>query len=125
MSTKKYLAVLALALTAASATLGGCAFGNFGKADMTYSRMNVPQGLEGMDKGQVLRKMGVPDSATRVGDAEYWDYNNKCGYYVLLFGKTLEKDLVLDFRNGRIASASLVDKGGSMGLLSSQGAVAQ
>jgi hypothetical protein len=122
---KSFLTAVCLILLIAASTLSGCAFGNFGKADMTFSKMNVPMGLTGQDKEQVLKKMGVPDSVTRVGEKEYWDYNNKCGYFVLLFGKTIEKDLILDFKDGKVSSSFLVDKGRSMGLFSSQGAVSQ
>jgi hypothetical protein len=121
MHMKRSLIGLCVALALASSALSGCAFGNFGKADMTYSKMNVPDGLRDRNKEQILSKMGVPDSVTRVGETEYWDYNNKCGYYVLLFGKTIEKDLILEIREGKVASSYLVDKGNSMGLLSSQG----
>jgi outer membrane protein assembly factor BamE (lipoprotein component of BamABCDE complex) len=113
------------ALLLCASIVSGCAFGSFGKADMTYQRMNVPQGLAGLDKEQVLKGMGIPDSTTRVGDKEYWDYNNRCGYFVLLFGKTIEKDLILDFRDGKVASAFLVDKGSSTGLISNQGSIAR
>jgi outer membrane protein assembly factor BamE (lipoprotein component of BamABCDE complex) len=125
MTMKRSLAALCLLLLIAAASFTGCAFGNFGKADMTYSKVNVPEGLVGKDKEQILKKMGIPDSVTSVGGTEYWDYNNKCGYFILLFGKTIEKDLILDFKDGKVASSYLVDKGASMGLLSSQGAVAR
>lgn len=119
---KKTIASLCLAFFAA-AVLSGCAFGNFGRADMTYSKMEVPKGLTGADKEEVLTHLGVPDSVTRDGSTEYWSYRNKCGYYMLLFGQTLEKDLVLNFKEGKVASSFLVDKGETTGLLSSQGSV--
>jgi hypothetical protein len=107
----------------AAFTLSGCAIGNFGKASMSSMKMDVPPGLSGKDKEQVLRQLGVPDAVTMNGPTEYWSFHNTCGYYVLLFGKTLDKDLVLDFRDGRVASSFLVDKGQTMGLLSSQSAL--
>lgn len=121
---KSFRAAACLFLLAASFAITGCAFGNFGNADMTYSKMDVPEGLNGQDKEQVLRTMGIPDSVTRVRETEYWDYNNKCGYFVLLFGRTIEKDLILELEDGRVSQAFLVDKGRSTGLIASQGAVA-
>jgi outer membrane protein assembly factor BamE (lipoprotein component of BamABCDE complex) len=101
----------------------GCASTRFGRDLSPEDAIALTEGLTGKNKEQVLTQLGVPDSVTRDGETEYWDYNNKCGFYLLLFGQTLEKDLVLDFKGGRVASSFLVDKGGTVGVLSSQGAV--
>ena len=118
---RRFLIAVILSSFMAAGILSGCAFGTYGKAHMTYSKMAVPEGLVGRDKAYVLKTLGVPDSVARVGDTEYWDYNNKCGYTILIFGKTLEKDLILDIRNGRVAASYLVDKGTSTGIFSSRG----
>ncbi|HQG30967.1 MAG TPA: hypothetical protein PLA83_03490 [Deltaproteobacteria bacterium] len=118
---RRFLVAIIMSSLMAAGVLSGCAFGTYGKAHMTYSKMTVPEGLVGRDKSYILKTLGVPDSVARVGDAEYWDYNNKCGYTILLFGKTLQKDLILDIRNDRVTAAYLVDKGSSTGIFSSQG----
>jgi hypothetical protein len=101
----------------------GCAFGTFGKANLSYSDINIPSGLMGVSKADVIKTLGVPSSVARSGDTEYWGYDNKCGFFVLLFGKTIEKDLVLELRDGKVGSTYLVDKGSSFGILAYQGAV--
>lgn len=106
-------------------TLSGCAFGNFGKANMTYSEINVPAGLMGQGKAEVIRMMGVPDSVAQSGKVEYWGYSNKAGFYVLIFGKTIQKDVVLEFKDGKVAASYLVDKGSSLGILAAQGSVSE
>jgi hypothetical protein len=117
-----FLACLFCLFTAVALT--GCAFGNFGKATMSYSDINIPSGLTGQGKADIIKTLGVPSSVARSGDTEYWGYNNKCGFYVLLFGKTIEKDLVLELKDGKVSSSYLVDKGSSIGIFAGQGAVA-
>ncbi len=107
------------------AALSGCAFGKFGKADMTYSKIYVPAGLMGQGKAEVIKLMGVPDSVAQAGEVEYWGYTNMTGYFVLLFGKTVAEDVVLEFKDGKVISSYLADKGSSLGILISQGAVAE
>jgi hypothetical protein len=114
------VSILCLFLTGA---VSGCAFGNFGKANMSYSDITVPAGLTGQSKADVIKALGVPNSVARSGDIEYWGYSNKCGYFVLLFGKTIEKDLVLEVKGGTVTSTYLVDKGSSLGIFATQGSV--
>lgn len=121
MFVKRFLIAVSLSGLLAAGTLSGCAFGQFGKADMTYSKITVPPALIGRDKTYILKTLGIPDSVARVGSTEYWDYNNRCGYSVLLFGKTVEKDLILSILNGKVTASYLVDKGSSTGIFTSQG----
>lgn len=107
----------------AAITTTGCAFGSFGKANVGYSDISVPSNLSGISKADAIKTLGVPNSVARSADTEYWGYNNKGGYYILLFGKTIEKDLVLELKDGKVGSAYLVDKGSSFGIFSGQGAV--
>lgn len=121
---KKYILLgISIVFLFAGTTMSGCAFGNFGKANMTYSVINVPSGLIGQGKGDVLKTLGVPDSVAKAGQTEYWNYKNKCGFFVILFGKTLEKDLVLEIVKGKVTSNYLVDKGSSLGIFATQGSV--
>ncbi|MFZ5562783.1 MAG: hypothetical protein ACOZBW_01940, partial [Thermodesulfobacteriota bacterium] len=84
---------------------------------------NLPAGLEGKTKAEIIQTMGVPDSVVTVDGTDYWRYGNKKGYYVLLFGKTHEKDIVLTFASDIVTSSTLVDKGSSLGILATQGSV--
>jgi hypothetical protein len=121
MKRKLFLALILCLFTAI--TISGCAFGTFGKANLSYSDVNIPSGLMGLGKADVIKTLGVPSSVARSGDTEYWGYNNKCGFFVLLFGKTIEKDLVLELKDGKVGSTYLVDKGSSIGILAGQGSV--
>jgi len=113
MELKKGTRVLGIILVVFVLALSGCAFGKFGKATMSYSDISVPSGLNGQGKADVIKALGVPDAVAKAGDTEYWGYSNKCGYFVLLFGKTLQKDVVLEFKDGKVAAGYLVDKGSS------------
>lgn len=104
-------------------TASGCAFGSFGKANLSYSDITVPSGLIGTSKSDAVKALGVPSSVAHSGDTEYWGYNNKAGYFVLLFGKTIEKDLVLELKDGKVSASYLVDKGSSFGIFANQGSV--
>lgn len=104
--------------------ISGCAFGNFGKANICHTDINVPSGLNGQNKSAIIKTLGIPDSIANAGGTEYWGYKNKGGFFVVLFGKTVEKDLVLEFNEGRVTSSYLVDKGSSIGIFTGQGAVA-
>ncbi len=102
----------------------GCAFGSFGKANVTYFDINVPSGINGQNRSGILKTLGVPDVVANVGGTEYWGYKNKSGFFILLYGNTKEKDLVLEFKGDKVTTSYLVDKGSSMGILAPQGAVA-
>ncbi len=124
MNTRRIFMALCVALLCAGLAVSGCAFGKFGKANVTYSDVSVPSGLNGQSKANTLKMLGVPDSVAKAGSMEYWGYVNKGGFFVLLFGKTIQKDLVLEFRGDTVSSSYLVDKGSSMGIFAPQGAVA-
>lgn len=124
MHMRDYVKVLGVVLVLGVMMISGCAFGNFGKATMSYSEISIPAGLMGQGKVDVIKQLGVPEAIAKAGDVEYWGYSNKCGYFVLLYGKTLQKDVVLEFKDGKVAANYLVDKGSSMGIFAPQGAVA-
>ncbi|MDY6905936.1 MAG: hypothetical protein SWH61_14765 [Thermodesulfobacteriota bacterium] len=103
--------------------VSGCAFGKFGYANFEDG-INIPPGLEGQNKGEIIQMIGVPDSVVTFEGVDYWRYANKKGVYVLLFGKTRAKDMVLVFENNTVTSSRLVDRGSSIGIFAAQGAVA-
>lgn len=123
MELKTVTRLLGIIMVVFVLAVSGCAFGKIGKATMSYSDISVPSGLMGQGKADVIKVLGVPDAVAKAGDTEYWGYGNKCGYYVLLFGQTLQKDVVLEFKDGKVSANYLVDKGSSMGILTGQGAV--
>ena len=84
----------------------------------------MPTGLVGKDKSAIIHTLGVPDSTAKAEEIEYWRYKNKRGFFFLLFGKTKEKDLVLEFKGDKVTANYLVDKGTSISFLTIQGAVA-
>ena len=123
MDLKKATRALGMIMVVFVLALSGCAFGKIGKATMSYSEISVPSGLMGQGKAEIIKTLGVPDSIAKAGDTEYWGYSNKCGYFVLLFGQTKQKDVVLEFKDGKVAANYLVDKGSSMGIFTGQGTV--
>jgi hypothetical protein len=123
MESKKITRTLGIIMVVFVLAVSGCAFGKIGKGTMSYSDISVPSGLMGQGKADVIKAMGVPDAVAKAGEVEYWGYSNKCGYFVLLFGQTTQKDVVLEFKDGKVAANYLVDKGSSMGILTGQGAV--
>lgn len=129
MFFRRSLIIAGLYCVLAAVAFSGCAFGSFGKANVSASDISVPSGLMGQGKADIIRTLGVPNSVARAGDTEYWGYNNKAGFFVLLFGKTIEKDLVLEFKDAKagakVGAAYLVDKGSSIGIFTGQGTVAQ
>ena len=84
----------------------------------------MPTGLVGKDKAAIVNTLGVPDSTAKSAEIEYWRYKNKRGFSFLLFGKTKEKDLVLEFKGDKVTANYLLDKGTSLSFLNIQGAVA-
>lgn len=107
-----------------AASVFGCGFGKYGKADMTYQEIKAPSGLKNKSKANVIKTLGVPDSSVTGGGIEYWRYVNKSGFFVCVYGVTQEKDLVLELKGDKVTSSYLVDKGSSTGILAFQGAVA-
>lgn len=124
MGRKRQVLGLCFALLFMGASMLGCAFGSFGKANVSHSEINVPSGLNGQSKSAILKTLGVPDSIANAGETEYWGYKNKSGFFVLLYGRTQEKDLVLEFKGDKVTSSYLVDKGSSTGIFATQGSVA-
>jgi hypothetical protein len=103
----------------------GCvSLGKFGKADVSYFEIKSPSELNGQSKSDIIKVLGVPDSVVRAGDAEYWGFKNKRGFFIILFGKTEEKDLVVVFKGNKVTSNYLVEKGGATGFIAPPGAVA-
>jgi hypothetical protein len=84
----------------------------------------VPTGLVGKDKSAIINLLGVPDSTAKAGEIEYWRYKNKSGFFILLLGKTQEKDLVLEFKGDKVTANYLMDKGSSISFLTISGSVA-
>jgi len=124
MDNKKTRLGIWLVLFCIAALISGCAFGSYGKANTSSFNINMPSGLLNQDKSAIVKALGVPDSNVTVGDTEYWRYYNKSGFFILLYGSTKEKDLVIVFKEDRVTSNYLVDKGSSFGIVAPQGAVA-
>ena len=116
-----------IALVGCLSILSACAFGKFGSADMTYSDIKVPSGItpKVTSKTDTLNLLGAPDCVVQEGQKETWVYNNQCGIFVVLFGKTKAKDLVIDFVGGKVDSYRLIDKGESTGIFATPGSVAK
>jgi len=110
------------------ALTGGCATGKFGKAEMTMSSISAPDGLVGLDRASVMKKLGDPDFVLAEPGMDYWGYSNQVGWYIYLYyisgGKTEVKDLILEFAGDTVKSAYLVDKGSAIGILSPPASVA-
>lgn len=123
MNRKKQGLGLCLGVLFMAASISGCAFGSYGKANVGSFDINIPSGLNGQNKSAIVKTLGVPDSNVMAGGTEYWRYRNKGGYFILLYGSTKEKDLVLEFKGDKVTSSYLVDKGSSVGIFAPQGAV--
>jgi hypothetical protein len=123
MNGKRY--ILKGFLVMLLATFLGCiSIGKFGKADVTYFEIKTPSELNGQSKSNIIKVLGLPDIDVKAGGNEYWGYKNKRGFFIILFGKTEEKDLVLVFKGDKVTSSYLVDKGSSTGIIVPPGAVA-
>jgi hypothetical protein len=99
--------------------LSGCSFSRFGRADVTFFKIEAPAGLVGLTKSQIIEKIGPPEGA--IADekgAEYWEYNNPNNYYIVLFGRGGHKNLLLKIENNVVVSSYLIEKGASFNILS-------
>lgn len=123
MSGKKYILKSFLVLHLVM-FMGCISIGKFGKADVTYFEIKTPAELNGQSKADIIKVLGLPDINVKAGGNEYWGYKNKRGFFIILFGKTEEKDLVLVFKGDKVTSNYLVDKGSSTGIIAPPGAVA-
>ena len=121
MKGKGLFLKLFLSLVLVGIFISGCAYGNFGKIDLSKG---VPSGLNGQSKSDIIKTLGVPDSSVNTGSAEYWRFCNKKGKFIILFGETTEKDLILKFEGNNVTSSYVVDKGSSIGIFTTQGSVA-
>ncbi len=106
---------------------GGIALGKFGSADMTYRIIKAPAGIKPKvsRKTDIINILGMPDSVVKDKKKETWIYQNQVGFYILVFGKTMSKDLVINFVGDKVDSYHLVNKGESMGILTPQGGVSK
>lgn len=103
--------------------LGGCAFGHFGKADVTWQQIKAPANLLGMTKTNVIKSLGVPDVSYMSGNSEIMAYHNNRGFYILLYGETIDQDLVLELKGGKVDNVTLLDKGRAVGIFCPPGGV--
>jgi hypothetical protein len=104
--------------------LGCVGLGKYGKADTNYfANIKEPTGLKGQTKKEIIKTLGVPDSTVIVAGIDYWRFRSMSGFYVVAFGRTQEKDLILEFKGDKVKTSYLVDKGFSMGILGGQGAM--
>lgn len=105
-----------------------CGFGKYGKAEVDSFNINVPSGLNGQSKTNIVKMLGAPHSTVSAGGTEYWKYENHNGWYVYLFyvsfGSTETKDLILELRNDKVETAYLLNKGSSIGILTAPSSVA-
>lgn len=108
--------------------LSACSVGKFGKAEGDYFTMNVPSGLIGRSKGEILKDLGQPDFLVVNEEIEYLGYPNHNGWYIyafyVSFGKTEAKDLVLELNKNVVSNAYLVNQGFSIGILAAPSCVA-
>ncbi len=102
----------------------GCAFGKHGQANSGYFGVELPPIPPGMNKTEVIRTLGVPDSSVSFGGNEYWRYRNVSGWFLLFVGSTNEKDLIIEFSENKVRTSYLTEKGSSFGIFMIQGAVA-
>ena len=109
------------------AFISACAFGKFGSADLSYTDIKAPAGITPTvsSKADILNLLGGPNTVTTQGAKEIWVYNNQCGIFILVYGKTISKDLVINFIGNKVDSYRLVAKGESIGIFTGQGAVAK
>jgi hypothetical protein len=107
--------------------LSACAFGKFGSADLSYTDIKAPAGItpKVSTKVDILNRLGTPNTVVKQGAEETWVYNNQCGIFVLLYGRTISKDLVINFTGDKVAGYRLVAKGESTGIFTAPGAVAK
>lgn len=107
--------------------LGGCAFGKYGKAQMTYSDIMIPSGINPKmtTKTDVINLLGAPDFSTHVEGKDIWVYKNHSGFYIILYGKVQAKDLVIEFSGDKVDSYRLVERGEAWGILAPPGGVAK
>lgn len=124
LKKKKGVFGVCIALFFMAFSVSGCGLGKYGKADTDYfDDIKVPQGLNGQTKKQIIKALGVPDSTVSVAGTEYWRFKSLSGFYILVFGKTQEKDLILEFKGDKVKDSYLVDKGSSLGIFAGQGAM--
>lgn len=97
--------------------LGGCAvWGHYGTPDVTWRQIKAPSALLDKSEAEVIETLGSPDFSFACEGSEYMVYYNTRGFFIVVYGKVEEKDLVLKLKGGKVVSSALVDKGMNKGL---------
>lgn len=106
---------------------GGCAFGKYGVAQMSYYDIMAPSGItpKTSSKVDVINVLGAPNFSVSVKGKDIWVYPNQNGFFIIAYGKVQAKDLVIEFAGDMVESFKLVDKGEAWGILAIPGAVAR
>lgn len=97
----------------------GCGIKRYGNAATSAFGFSAPELLDGQSKKNIIKELGAPDYQVAFDDKEYWGYKNKRGWswnYYIYFGKTEDKDLILQFTGDTVSSQYLIDKGSSVGI---------
>lgn len=124
---KGHILAMCFVLILAVVPLMCCAVGEFGKANVSASKIHMPSGLHGQSKSAIMHTLGNPDYVLIEGGTEYWGYRNHNGWFFnfyVSFGKTEAKDLILEFQGEVVQTAYLIDKGSSIGILTAPLSVA-
>ncbi len=106
--------------------VSGCVgFGKYGTpSGADYMAIKTPEFIVNKTKGEILEAYGVPDFSATEGEAVWWGYHLKSGYFIIVYGKTEQKDLLLKFEGDTCTFVRMIDKGESMGVLMPPGGVA-
>ncbi len=102
--------------------LNGCALGKKGSANPSYITINLPDGLNGQSKEQIVKRLGVPEYVLQEGELEYWGYENKRGWYLYIpvtkgIGVSQAKKIELAFSKGKVIDSFLREQSFSWGLI--------
>ena len=99
-------------------SLSGCAFLQFGGANVTPFEIIPPMGVDGLTKSQVVARFGPPAS-TIVDEKgfEHWVYPLESYFYILLYGQGQRMNLILKFRDDKVIANRLIETGSTINFL--------
>jgi hypothetical protein len=89
--------------------ISGCMVYHYGEVEKENAQEFI-----GLDKTEVLARLGAPDNTFIINKKKFWAYFIRNNVYLLLIGERgYEHQMIFEFSSGKVSSVHYIEKGES------------